>query len=159
MHRDTKGRTRGLRPRLSPDRIASRSRPRLTALVPGHGPTVQHSLRATVLRPAGDVVAHRDRPFLAVGDGPHPGSADAVRGQIRLHRGSTARTERNVVLPRAALVGMAFDRYRVLRILIEPNGLLAQDILPFAGQGRAVDLEMNDIADIRGKILSRAGLR
>ena len=59
----------------------------------------------------------------------------------------------------AAFIGVAFDGHRVLRILVEPNGLLAQDILPFAGQGRAVDLEMNDIADIRGKILSRAGLR
>src|SRR5512135_1595875 len=102
------------------------SLPRLTALVPGHGPGIQHRLRATVLRPAGDVVTHRDRPFLAVGDGPHPGSADAMRGQIRLYRGRTARTERDVVLPRAALVGVAFDRHRVLRILIEPNGLLAQ---------------------------------
>ena len=30
---------------------------------------VEHGLRAPVLRPAGDVVAHRDRPLLAVGDG------------------------------------------------------------------------------------------
>src|SRR5258708_34470262 len=45
------------------------------------GAGVQHRDSAAVLRPARDVVAHRDRTFLAVGDGPHPRGIDAPRRQ------------------------------------------------------------------------------
>src|SRR4029078_13294893 len=52
---------------------------------------------------------------------------------------------------------MAFDGDRVLRILCEPARLVAQDARRFAGQVRAVFLEMHDIADIDGEISFRSG--
>src|SRR4030081_348154 len=61
------------------------------------GAGVQHRHRAAVLRPAGDVVTHRYRAFLAVGDRAHPVGIDAARGEIALHRLGAARTERDVV--------------------------------------------------------------
>ena len=69
----------------------------------------QHSDGAAVLRPAGDVVANRDRTLLAVRDRPHALSLDAARDQIVTHRLRAACTQRDVVLARAALVGMALD--------------------------------------------------
>src|SRR4030081_1497448 len=57
------------------------------------GAGVQHRHRAAVLRPAGDVVTHRHRAFLAVGDRAHPVGIDAARGEIALHRLGAARTE------------------------------------------------------------------
>src|SRR5262245_26602079 len=47
---------------------------------------VEHRDRAPVLRPARDVVAHRDRAFLAVGDRAHAAGVDAARNQIFAHR-------------------------------------------------------------------------
>src|SRR5262245_34082417 len=87
---------------------------------------VQHGLRAPVLRPAGDVVTDRHRSLLAVGDGTDTRAVDAVLRQEVADRGGTAGTQRNVVFARAALVGMAFDGNRVLRILLKPLGLLLQ---------------------------------
>ena len=43
---------------------------------------VEHGLRAAILRPAGDVVAHCDRPLLAVGDGAHSRRIDSMLGQV-----------------------------------------------------------------------------
>src|SRR3954447_24157043 len=70
---------------------------------------VQHRHRAAVLGPAGDVIADRNRAFLAVGDRPHPRGIDAARGEEGAHRRSTPRAQRNVVFAGAALVGVAFD--------------------------------------------------
>src|SRR5438270_400982 len=50
------------------------------------GAGVQHRDRAAVLRPAGDVVAHRDRALLAIGDGAHPVRVDAAGSQEGAYR-------------------------------------------------------------------------
>src|SRR5258706_15651769 len=57
------------------------------------GARVQHRDGAAVLRPARDVIAHRDRAFLAVGDGPHPRGIDAARRQEGPKRLGTAGRE------------------------------------------------------------------
>src|SRR6185369_14532845 len=57
------------------------------------GTGVQHRHRAPVLRPAGDVVAHRDRPLLAVGNRTHAIGFDAARDKILADRLGAPRTE------------------------------------------------------------------
>src|SRR5512145_40874 len=68
---------------------------------------IHHCYPAPVLRPARKVATDCDRPLLAVGDRPHAMRLDATRGQIFAHGLGTARAERDVVLARAALVGVA----------------------------------------------------
>ncbi len=80
--------------------------------------------RAAVLRPAGDVVADRDRPFLAVGDRLHALGRNAACREIFARGGGAAGAERDVVFARAAFVGMAFDRDRVIGVLLQPRRLL-----------------------------------
>src|SRR4029079_14854967 len=86
----------GLRPGMT-ERVGGRARLR-------SGSRIQRRHGATVLRPAGDVVADRDGALFAVGDGADAGGRDAARGQVVAHGLSAARAEREVVLPRAALV-------------------------------------------------------
>src|SRR5580698_4053774 len=50
------------------------------------GALVEHSDGAAILRPAGNVVANRNRPFLAVGDRAHALAGHAARHQIFAHR-------------------------------------------------------------------------
>src|SRR5262245_27283419 len=84
-------------------RIAEESRAtRLRARV---GAAVQHRLGAAILRPAGDVVANRDRPFLAVRNRADALRVDAVLGQVVAHGHGALGAERDVVFARAALVG------------------------------------------------------
>src|SRR5271166_2697646 len=70
---------------------------------------VEYGHRAAVLRPAGDIVADRDRPFLAVTDRLHPRGGNALRREIIVHRLGALGAEREIVLPRAAFVRVAFD--------------------------------------------------
>src|SRR5262249_11512139 len=63
---------------------------------------VEHRDGTAVLRPAGDIVAHRDRPLLAVRDGAHAVAVDAARREIFAHGLSTAGAQRDVVLAGAA---------------------------------------------------------
>src|SRR5689334_151977 len=93
-------------------------------LVSGSG--IEDADGAAVLRPARDVVAHRDRPFLAVRYGPHAVRLDAARDQIIVHRLGAPGAERDVVFARAALVGMALDHEIVLRIGAQPLRLLVE---------------------------------
>src|SRR5437016_3750787 len=79
------------------------------------GTSVEHADRTAVLRPAGNVVADRDRPLLAVGDRAHALTLHAARGEVVSHRLGATGAERDVVLARAALVGVAFDQEGVLR--------------------------------------------
>src|SRR3977135_1627946 len=74
------------------------------------GAGVEHRHGAAVLRPARDVVTYRDRALLAVGDRAHAAGLHAARDEILTHRLGAPRAERNIVLARAALVSMAFDR-------------------------------------------------
>src|SRR5882672_7565668 len=83
----------------------------------GVGPAVEHGLSASVLRPAGYVVAHCHRPFLAIGDGADAGGIDSVLGQEVAHVLGALGPQRDVVLAGAALVRVALDGDGVLRIL------------------------------------------
>src|ERR1700753_2012339 len=71
---------------------------------------VQDGDGAAILRPAGDVVADRDRAFLAVGDRAHAARIDTVRRHIGLDRLGAAGAERDVVFAGAAFVRVTFDR-------------------------------------------------
>src|SRR5438046_9796412 len=46
---------------------------------------IEHGDRPAVLRPAGNVVADRDRPFLAVGDRTHPIGIHPAGGEVIMH--------------------------------------------------------------------------
>src|SRR6516164_9701114 len=87
---------------------------------------VQHGDGAAVLRPAGDVVADRDRALLAVRDGAHAAAIDAAREHVGLDRLGAAGAERDVVFAGAALVGVAFDGELVPRIGLQPLDLLVE---------------------------------
>src|SRR5208337_4630610 len=70
---------------------------------------VEYGHRAAVLRPAGDIVADRDRPLLAVTDRLHARGGNALRRQIIVRRLGALGAQREIVLPRAAFVRVAFD--------------------------------------------------
>src|SRR5947199_7188832 len=88
------------------------------------GAGVQHRDGAAVLRPARDVIAHRDRAFLAVGDGAHSVRVDAARGEEGADRLRPARAERDVVFAGAALIGVALDGEGIAVVLLQPVRLL-----------------------------------
>src|SRR5689334_2078861 len=96
------------------DRLSrKRRRPALRAansIEVGNLVCVEHGHRAPVLRPAGDVVADCHRTLLAVGDGAHAVCRDSLRDHEVAHRIGATGTESEVVLARAALVGVALDR-------------------------------------------------
>ena len=52
-----------------------------SSLVAGDRSVVEVRLRTAILRPAGNVVASRDRTLLAVGNGPQPGLVHTLRGE------------------------------------------------------------------------------
>src|SRR5215470_8343903 len=103
-----------------------RSGPLRRALVLGArlGATIEHCLGAPVLRPARDVVAHRNRPLLAVGDGTDATGVDAVAGQEIPHRLGAPGAEGDVVFARTALVGVPLDGDRILGVLLQPARLI-----------------------------------
>src|SRR5215470_2640174 len=84
------------------------------------GARVENRDGATILRPARNVVADRNRPFLAIRDRAHALGLHATRHQILAHRLRAPGTERDVVFARAALVGVSLDDERVLRIGAQP---------------------------------------
>src|SRR5258706_6026207 len=86
----------------------------------GSGAGVQHRDGAAVLRPARDVIAHRDRAFLAVRDGPHPRGIDAARCQEGPDRLGTAGAKRNVVFAGATLVRMALNGGGIAGVSLQP---------------------------------------
>src|SRR5690606_3513023 len=88
--------------------------------------TVENGDGAAVLRPARVGVADCDRTFVAVGDGAHTVGRHAARSEEVAGGGCTALAESEVVFTRTAFVGMAFDRDRVLRITLQPLGLLGK---------------------------------
>ncbi len=118
---------------------------------------VEHRLGAAILRPAGDVVADRDRPLLAVGDGADARGANALLGQEVTHVLRALGAEADVVFPRAALVGVALDRDGVLGILLQPARLIGERLLGFRRQVDLISGEVHDIADVGGEIPCRAG--
>src|SRR5690606_19569752 len=96
------------------------TRLRAWARIAGYAAVVEHSLGTAILRPAGNVVTDRNRALLAVGDGANPGRADPVAREIVANRLGAACAERDVVLTRAALVGVSLDGDRILRIPLQP---------------------------------------
>src|SRR5690606_25924063 len=75
---------------------------------------------APVLRPAGNVVAHGDRTFLAVGDRADACRRNAPGDQEVAGRRRTAGAEREVVFAGAAFVRMALDGDRIGTVLGQP---------------------------------------
>src|SRR5262249_24459228 len=118
---------------------------------------VEHRLRTAILRPARDVVADRDRALLAVGDRPDALTADTVLREEVAHGLSTAGAPRDGVLARAALGGVALERDRELRVLLQPARLLLQRLLCFRRQIRAVRREVYEVADVHAEIALRTG--
>ena len=87
---------------------------------------VEHRDGAAVLGPAGDVVADRDRPLLAIADGPHPRSGHALGDKIIMDRLGAAGAKSEIVFARSALVGMTLDGEAEFVVLIEPRRLLVE---------------------------------
>src|SRR5580658_519596 len=100
-------------------KIAPENRSALRALV-------EHRDGAPVLRPAGNIVTQRHRPFLAVGDGAHALRRDAAGDQVLAHRLGAAGAERDIVFTRAAFVGVTFDREGIAVVVAEPLRLLVE---------------------------------
>src|SRR5262245_38424196 len=120
---------------------------------------IEHRDGAAVLRPAGDVVAYRDRPFLAVGDRAHAADLDAARGKVVAHRLGATGPERDVVFAGAALVGVALDQEGVARIGAQPLRLLLERGHRLRSQFSRIVLEEDAVADIDHEVLLAAGGR
>src|SRR5690606_24900375 len=70
-------------------------------------------------------------------------AADQV---VDYHRGA-AGTERDVVLSRSLLIGMAFDEDAVVAVAVEPGRLLVERCLRLRRQRRGIDREEHAVAD------------
>src|SRR4029450_8235359 len=128
--------------------------PRLGS-VAGHSRIVEHGLGPTILGPAGGLVTDSDRALLAIGDRLDARGVDPVACQEGLDRHGPPGTEREVVLPRAALIGVALDGHSILRVLVKPARLMAEDAAGFSAERRAVLLEMHKVADANRELLGR----
>src|SRR5476649_1414967 len=114
---------------------------------------VENRYRSAVLRPAGDVVTHRHRALLAVGNRPHAACIDTPRCEEAFYGLRTLGTQRNVVFAGAALVSMAFDRKRVAVVLLQPLRLLIQRRNRLRRQLGLIAFEEYAVADIDDEIL------
>ena len=121
--------------------------------------TVQHCLRASILRPAGNVVANRNRALLAVGYGSDARRIDAVAGQEIADGLRPLGSQRDVVFPRSPFVGMTFNRNRVLGVLLQPARLICHRLLRFWRQIHAIRREIDQVAGIYGEVPGRAWRR
>src|SRR5580692_9975802 len=111
------------------------------------GRSVEHRDSATVLRPAGDVVANRDRPLLAIANRPHARSGHALSDEIIMHRLRASRAKSEIVFPRAALVGVPLNGEAVLVVLIEPGRLLVERCLGGRREVGLIGGEEDAVAD------------
>src|SRR3984893_10064904 len=118
---------------------------------------IQHGDRAAVLRPAGDVVADRNRPFLAVGNRAHARAIDAAGDQIIARDLRAAGAERDVVFARATLVGVAFDGEGIAVVLAEPLRLLVEGGTRLRRELGRIGFEEDAVAHVHDEILRRAG--
>ena len=83
----------------------------------------KHRDRPAVLGPGAFVGAERLGPFLAVADHRHPTGGDSARLEIVLRRIGAPVAQSEIIIPGAALVGMALDRDPDGRVALEPLGL------------------------------------
>jgi hypothetical protein len=120
---------------------------------------VEHHHSASVLRPAGDIVAHCYWALLAVRNRVHALRIDAARSEIVTHGLCAPSAQRNVVFTCAALVGMAFDGEDVLVVVLQPLCLLLQRCDRLRGQFRRIGFEEDPVAHIDNEVLlaSRRG--
>src|SRR5262249_32327727 len=105
------------------------------------------------------VMPFHGRPLLAVGDGLQPVPVDAERDEIVLHGIGAPLAQREVVFARAALVAVTFDRDAILRVLLQPCGLLLQRVLRIRANLVAVVVEEDPIADAHLELLWRSRCR
>src|SRR5439155_11245427 len=80
-------------------------------------------VRAAVLGPRGLVVSRVERKFFAVAHRTEAIGGDAERDQIRARGDGAPLAQRQIVLGRAALVAVAFDRHAPARILLQHGGV------------------------------------
>src|SRR6185295_1700328 len=128
---------------------------------PGHkgsGANPENGNGATVLRPAGDIVADRDRTFLAERDRPHPLRLDTTRDEIVAHRLRTPRAKRDVVFAGAAFVSMTLDgELAVLAVVGQPLRLLVQRRAGLRREFSRIGFEKHAVADIDDEVLLASG--
>ena len=125
-------------------------------LQPGMGSNlVDDGDRTAVLRPGGFVMTVNGRALLAVADGLEATGIDTEGDQRVLGRGRTTLAEGEVVLARAALVGMAFDREGQRDVLLGEVSLATEDRLRIAADVRLVEREEHPVTDLLGQFLLR----
>src|SRR6202045_5060052 len=119
-------------------------------------PSIDRRDAAPVLR-VGRIIGMRDLgTLLAVADRRDARRRYAMRDQHVFHGLGTALAQRQIVFAGAALVAMALDRDRDIRITPQPFGLALQRLLPLRGNIGLVIGEKHAIAGGRGEILLRS---
>src|ERR1043166_2451768 len=118
-----------------PDRMA-KERARIALL---------HDLDAAVLLPGRFVVAHRRGPLFAVADDAELAGRHALELQGLLHRARAALAERDVVLARAALVGVAFEAHPGTRVLAQVLRPVGDHRLRFSLELARIEIEIDDV--------------
>src|SRR5262245_34225340 len=109
------------------------------------GACVEDSDRAPVLRPARNIVADRDWPFLAVVDRAHAMGLDTARGEKVAHGLRAPCPECDVVFAGAALVRMSLDQKRILRIGAQPLRLAIECRNRLRRELRGIGLEEDTV--------------
>src|SRR5205085_1777887 len=87
---------------------------------------IEYRHGAAILRPTGNIIAHRDRPLLAIRDRAHALARNAARHQILADGFGAPRAKRDVVFARATLVGVALDREGVTVVIAQPLRLFVE---------------------------------
>src|SRR5215467_1995316 len=128
-----------------------------SASAPKSRTSVKHRDGATILRPARDVVTHRNRTLLAVRDRSHPRGFDTARRQVVSHRLGATRSKGDVVFARAPFVRMAFDSERIAIVGGKPLRLLVEGAARLRGQIGRIGLEKDAVADIHHEVLLASG--
>src|SRR3954452_8086919 len=113
---------------------------------------VDDSHATTVLCPGCLIRAEDSRTLLAIADGGDAVSIDATSQQVVLHRIGATLGQREVVLTRAALVGMTFNGHGDARILVQPRSLTVQGCPGLRSQVELVKTEEHAIADVDDQI-------
>ena len=95
------------------------------------------------------------RPVLARGTGRDSLGRNAESGAIAAHGVGAPLDERQVVFPRAAFVGMTFDRDRDLRLELQQGSVFLQSRLCLRRQVLTVERETHAVGQLLGERLHR----